>query len=367
MVFSTQWLKTFGWHPSRTVQFWPICLRYFAATTGHWPAKTIAMQKHIAVVTGGDSGEFEISVQSADNVLANLNQAVFRPWKVLVTGANWRVEEDGQEYQIDKNDFSFTMNGEHIRFEGVFLILHGTPGEDGKLQGYFDMLEIPYTGCNVATSSVTFNKGYCTAVARAYGFKVANSVLLTQANKMSVSQITNRVGLPCFVKPNNGGSSIGISKVNAADDLQEAIDKAFGVDGEVLVEAMITGTEVTCGVANYSGEVTALGITECVFETEFFDFHAKYADPATQEITPARISPIEYDKVMRITEDLFRLLNCSGLVRIDYIIQDGEPVMIEVNTIPGLTAMSLIPKQAAHKGVSLEELYTGVMQQALNG
>lgn len=324
------------------------------------------MLSNIAIVTGGDSGEYEISLKSAEVVMEHIDRDMFRPWKVLITGSRWVVEDDGASYLIDKNDFTCVVKGERIRFSGAFLILHGTPGEDGKLQGYFDMIGMPYTGCNVATSAVTFHKGYCTAVARAYGFTVANSVLLTTNAMRTPEELVAEVGLPCFVKPNNAGSSIGISRVNTLEDMAPALAKAFEVDTEVLAEAFVAGTEVTCGVANYNGKPEALAVTEIVFETEFFDYHAKYSDPATQEITPARIPEEEYKEVMRMSEDLYRLLNCKGMVRIDFIIQDGVPHMIEVNTIPGLTAMSLVPKQAEYRGTSKKELFTGIMLQALS-
>jgi D-alanine-D-alanine ligase len=300
------------------------------------------MKKKIALLTGGYSGEAAISY--------------------------WFYEDEkGEKIAIDKNDFSLHIDGEKITFDVIFIGIHGTPGEDGKLQGYFDVLGLPYTSCNVATSSLTFNKRYTTAVAAAYGIPVANSVLLIKNNFQNPDEIAGRLRFPVFVKPNNGGSSIGMSKVNQlSDELGVAIEKAFKEDDQVLVEEMISGREFTIGVFKSKGHIITLPITEVISKKDFFDFEAKY-EGASQEITPAEINEDWKSQVENTARKIYQVFNCNGVVRIDFIYNAGEnkPYMLEINTVPGQSEASIIPQQVKAMGWTLEEFYTALVEDAL--
>lgn len=320
------------------------------------------MKKKIAVVTGGFSGEAEISLQSVETVLKRIDREKYEPFKTIILRNKWVVEIDGTEYPIDKNDFSFSKDGAKVNFDGVFVILHGTPGEDGKLQGYFDMIGMPYTSCGVTTSALTFNKGITTRLLSTYGINVAKSIISYKHDPILTKDILEKIGTPSFVKPNNGGSSIGISKVNTPEQLAPAIEKAFNEDSEIIIEQFVEGTEVTCGVISQNGNPRALAITEIVSDNEFFDFDAKYLDQATQEITPARIDKAIYDECLKLSEFVYTTLQCKGMIRIDYIISSGKLFLIEVNTIPGLTAASLLPQHAAHAGLSTKDMFTNAIE-----
>ena len=267
---------------------------------------------------------------------------------------------------MDKNDFTITDNGVKITFDAVLIALHGTPGEDGKLQGYFDMLNIPYTGCNAVTSAITMNKSYTTSVAGKAGVNVAASVLLFDHTPIFIDEILEKLKLPLFVKPNSGGSSIGMSKVEKGEDLQLAIDKAFKEDRQVLVEEMIAGREFTIGVYKTAGKIIALPITEIVAEKTqaFFDYVAKY-EGKSQEITPAQIDESIAEKIRDAAINAYTVFNCQGVVRIDFIYNEavGKPYMLEINTIPGQSAVSLVPQQVAATGKSLKDFYTLLVEE----
>ncbi|MBL4653997.1 MAG: D-alanine--D-alanine ligase [Flavobacteriales bacterium] len=320
------------------------------------------MKKKIAVVTGGFSGEAEISLKSAETVLSHIDREKYEPYKTIILKNKWLVEYQGREYPIDKNDFSVTIDGTKISFDGVFVILHGTPGEDGKLQGYFDMIGLPYTSCGATTSALTFNKAITNRLLSTYDINVAKSVVSYRENPTTANIILEKIGTPCFVKPNNGGSSIGISKVNTSDQLAGALEKAFHEDSEIIIEQFLEGTEITCGVISQNNEPKALAITEIVCESEFFDFEAKYNDHATQEITPARIDDTRYQECLKLSEFIYETLQCKGMIRIDYMISNDKLFVIEVNTIPGLTAASLLPQHAEHSGISTKELFTNAIE-----
>lgn len=319
--------------------------------------------KKIAIVTGGFSGEAEISLKSVETVLKHIDRNKYLPYKVIVSKEHWLVEHDQQEFAIDKNDFSVTINKEKINFDGVFMILHGTPGEDGKLQGYFDMLSIPYSCCGATTAALTFNKGITTRLLGTYGLNVAKSKILYRGEPYNSDDLMQKVGLPCFVKPNNGGSSIGISRVNNASEVVPAIEKAFKEDDEIIVEQFIDGTEITCGVVKFQGKAKALAITEIVSDSDFFDFNAKYLDHNTQEITPARIPKEKYDECLKLSEFIYEILLCKGMIRIDYILSSNKLFMIEVNTIPGLTDASLLPQHAEYAGITTTEMITEIIEE----
>ncbi len=323
------------------------------------------MKKNIAVVTGGYSGESVISLQSADQVIKYLSSDKFVCYKVIIDRMGWVLSANGVGVPIDKNDFSATLDGKKINFDCVFMALHGTPGEDGKLQGYFDLIGLPYTSSGVAQSALTFSKSLTIATLKSYGLNTAKSMVVAQNEKLTAKDILAKVSLPCFVKPNEGGSSLGTTKVLKSEDLIPAIEKGFKEGSDVIVEEFIEGSEITCGVIRYKGEVKSLAITEIVCKNDFFDFHAKYQDKATEEITPARI-PIELEKeCKRLSEFIYKILGCKGMIRVDYIIKEGKLFLLEVNSIPGMTERSLLPQQAEYVGISKRELYENAIYEVL--
>ncbi len=325
------------------------------------------MKKNIALVTGGYSGESVISYKSAATIENHLDKERYEVFKIDITSAGWFYEANGGERQtVDKNDFSIIHLGKKLQFDAVLIALHGTPGEDGKLQGYFDMLGIPYTGCNAATSALTMNKSYTTGVAGKAGICVARSVLLFDHSLFSSDDILEKLQLPLFVKPNNGGSSIGMSKVLAADELGPAIKKAFKEDRQVLVEEMITGREFTIGVYKSKGEIITLPMTEVKAHKDlrFFDFEAKY-EGKSSEITPALVDETVAEKIRAAAKKVYATFNCRGVIRIDFIYNeaDEQPYMLEVNTIPGQSAASIIPQQVAATGSPLRDFYTLLVEE----
>lgn len=325
------------------------------------------MKKKIALVTGGYSGEAAISYKSAVTFYNNLKNR-FDVYTIDISAEGWFYkDEEENKIAVDKNDFSLTISDKKIIFEVVFIGIHGTPGEDGKLQGYFDMLGIPYTSCNVATSSLTFNKRYTTAVAAAYDIPVANSVLLIKKNFQNPDEFAGKLKFPVFVKPNNGGSSIGMSRVNQfSDEIGIAIEKAFKEDDQVLVEEMIAGREFTIGVFKNKGSIIALPITEVISNKDFFDFEAKY-EGASTEITPAEIDTAWKEQIEDTARKSYEVFNCNGVVRIDFIYNESEnkPYLLEINTVPGQSEASIVPQQVKAMGWTLEDFYTGLVEEAL--
>ena len=327
------------------------------------------MKKKIALVTGGYSSEAVISYRTAKNIFNQLDKNQFEVYWIDIKPEGWFYEQsNGVQLPVDKNDFSISVNGTTIHFDGVFIAMHGTPGEDGKLQGYFDMLGLPYTSCNAATSAITFNKRYTVAVAASSGIHVSNSIHLLQHTPYDVADILARLRLPVFVKPNNGGSSIGMSKVSLPEDLAAAIEKAFGEDQQVLVEEMITGREFTIGVFKSKGEIISLPMTEVKAhaDKDFFDFEAKYQGKS-DETTPAEASAEIYERVSAAAKKIYQVFNCSGVIRIDFIYNEeqGVPYMLEINTIPGQSDASVVPQQVRAFGWTLDQFYNGLLLEAL--
>lgn len=323
------------------------------------------MKKKIALVTGGYSGEAVISYKSARTIFNNLDKAKYDVYIIDISRAGWFYDhEDGQKSPVNRENFTLTIGTEVLRFDAVFVGLHGTPGEDGKLQGYFDMLGLPYTSCNAATSALTFNKRYTVAVAAMAGIHVAKSVHLFRHAPQDVNGVLDRLKLPVFVKPNNGGSSIGMSKVNAGGDLAAALQKAFAEDDQVLVEEMITGREFTVGVYRAGGSIQVLPITEIIAHNEFFDFEAKY-EGKSSEVTPADIHASWKTNLEDAARRIYEVFNCSGVVRIDFIYSDSGPYMLEINTVPGQSEASVIPQQVRAAGGNLQEFYGALIEQAL--
>ena len=326
------------------------------------------MKPKIAFVTGGYSGEAEISYKSAQTIEKNIDPSKFDHYKIDITTKGWFHElPSGEKIEVDKNDFSLTINNTKITFEAVLNGIHGTPGEDGKLQGYLDMLGIPYTSCDCAVSALTFNKRYTVAVASFAGLSVADSVLLFRKGTENVEEAVSHLTFPVFVKPNNGGSSLGISKVmNRGAEFTLALEKAFKEDDQVLVEEFIQGRELTIGVFKAKGKITALPITEIISKNDFFDFEAKYLG-ASEEITPAIIKESVENQIQEDAIKIYKIFNCQGLIRIDFIynIEKQRPYMLEINTVPGQTEASLVPQQIRSMGLNPMDVYTALIEECL--
>jgi D-alanine-D-alanine ligase len=327
--------------------------------------------KNIALLTGGYSKEYEISVASGRVIASNLDHEQFNVYQINITADRWLYLDGSKTYEIDKNDFSLTLKDQKIRFDAAFIGIHGTPGEDGKLQGYLDMLGISYNTCGRTTSAVTFNKYFTNELIGRWGFNVPKTMYLHKRDTLNHDNIIEYVGLPCFVKPNCNGSSVGISKVHTPAELKPALDSAFAEDDEVLVQEYIPGTEITCGIFEKNQQMIDLPLTEVVSANEFFDYQAKYTQGYSNEITPARINQELTDECKRISLVLYRKLNCRGIVRFDFILTPETPespsrfYFLEVNTIPGLSEASIVPKQAAEIGLKLKDLFTTVLEETL--
>ena len=326
------------------------------------------MKKKVALVTGGLSSEAQISYKSAKTVMNALDKNIYDIYLIDIHPTGWWYENIiGEEVAVNKADFSIEEGGEKITFDVALMCIHGTPGEDGKLQGYFDMIGLPYTSCDTATSALTFNKRYTVAVAGFGGVHVARSLHLFAESPLSSEQILAQLSLPVFVKPNNGGSSLGISKVNTEAELVPALQKAFKEDSQVLVEEFISGREFTIGVFKSKGVLTVLPITEITTENEFFDFEAKYQGKSN-EITPAVISDKMFTDLTAAAKKVYATLNCRGVVRIDFIYDESteRAYMLEVNTVPGQSEASVIPQQVKAMGWDLSNFYATIVEDAIS-
>jgi len=327
------------------------------------------MKLNIAFVTGGFSGEAEISYKSAITIEKNIDKERWNLYKIDITTDGWFYKlSSGDKIEVDKNDFSITIDEEKITFDAVLIGIHGTPGEDGKLQGYFDTLHIPYTSCDAATSALTFNKSFTVAVAAFNGIDVSRSVLLFKNSFKSPDELLKSLRFPVFIKPNNGGSSIGMSKVNSpSEELGKAIEKAFNEDDQVLVEEFISGRELTIGVFKSKGEIIPLPITEIISKKDFFDYEAKYLG-ASEEVTPAKVDELIAEKIREAAVKIYQVFNCKGIVRIDFIYneEEGKSYMLEINTVPGQSEASIVPQQVHEMGWSLQDFYTALIEECLH-
>jgi len=318
--------------------------------------------KTIAIVAGGDSSEYEISVKSATEV-AKLLSPKYSTYIIMIRGTNWFWEDrKGRYHNIDKNDFTLRTDEQRISFDAVFIAIHGTPGENGLLQGYFDMMKIPYSSCSAFCSAITFNKQACKLYLKEYGIPMANNVILRKENKPDLSSIISKTGLPCFVKPNDSGSSFGVTKVKTKEELPAAIETALKESEEVMIEAFMDGREVACGVVKVKGKAIVLPVTEIISKNEFFDYEAKYTPGKSDEITPADLPANITNQIQDLSSNIYDLLGCKGIVRVDFIIVGEKPFFLEINSIPGMTEESLIPKQAQAAGIDLAELYSMVIE-----
>ena len=324
------------------------------------------MKKNIAIIMGGYSSEVNISIKSGNVVYNYLNKEKYTPFRVLILKEKWVVLDAAKnEYLIDKNDFSFVLNGKHVVFDCVFNAIHGAPGENGQILAYLDLINLKHTSAPFYQMALTFNKRDTLSVLKTYGIKAANSFYLNKGDAIHIDEIIKKVGLPCFIKPNNAGSSYGISKAHAHKDILPAIAIAYKEDSQILIESFLDGIEVSVGILKYKGKTEVLPITEIVSENDFFDYQAKY-EGKSQEITPARISESQKKKVEKVAKKVYEILNISGFSRAEFIFVDEEPYFLEINTVPGLTEESILPQQAKAAGISLAALFENAIETALN-
>ncbi|WP_028891125.1 D-alanine--D-alanine ligase [Tenacibaculum sp. 47A_GOM-205m] len=323
------------------------------------------MKKNIAIIMGGYSSEVGISLKSGNVVYKHLNKEKYNPYRVHILKDKWvLVDDEENEHPINKHDFSAEVNGTNISFDAVFNAIHGTPGENGVILAYFDLIGLKHTSAPFYQMALTFNKRDTLSVVKEYGIPAATSVYLNKGDKINTNTIIEKVGLPCFVKPNGAGSSFGISKVYTQEELIPAIEKAYEEDSEILIESFLDGTEVSVGVIQYKGETKVLPITEIVSDNDFFDYKAKY-EGESQEITPARLTEAQEKSVNDIAKRVYEILNMSGFSRSEYILVNDIPHFLEMNTVPGLTEASILPQQANHAGISLTELFGNAIEMAL--
>lgn len=323
--------------------------------------------KNIAIVAGGYSSEYVISMKSAEGIYSFINKSKYRLFIVVLTRESWKVQlPDSSFAEIDKNDFSFVRDGEKTSFHFAYITIHGAPGEDGKLQGYFDMLRIPYSNCGTLASALTFNKFMCNNYLKNFGIKTSPSIRLLKGEAISDLEVVERLGLPVFVKPNDGGSSFGTTKVKTPKELQPAIAAAFFEGEEVIIEAFVPGTELTCGCYKIKGKEVVFPVTEVVSKNEFFDFEAKYTADKVEEITPARIPDSLSKEIQGLTARIYDYIGAKGIIRVDYIVSvEGEIKMLEVNTTPGMTSTSFIPQQVRAAGLNIQDVMTDIIENEL--
>ena len=322
------------------------------------------MKRIIAIVAGGDTSEYQVSLRSAQGLYSFIDKEKYDLYIVVMHGLDWYVLlDDDKRVNIDLNDFSFTLEGKKIKFDFAYITIHGTPGEDGQLQGYFDMLHIPYSCCGVLAASLTYDKFVCNQYLKSFGIPVAESILLRAGQHIDDDRVMQEIGLPCFIKPNLGGSSFGVTKVKTREQIQPAIAKAFGEAKEVVIESFLDGTEITCGCYKTSTKSVVFPITEVVTTNEFFDYDAKY-NGQVDEITPARISDSLRDRVQQVTLAIYDIIGAYGIIRIDYIITKGDKInLLEVNTTPGMTATSFIPQQVRAAGLDIKDVMTDIIEE----
>jgi D-alanine-D-alanine ligase len=322
-------------------------------------------KKNIAVVGGGDSSEIVVSLKSIKGVASFIDSNKYTIYEILIEKDHWRAIVNDTEIPVNKSNFSILVNGSEVTFDCAYITIHGTPGEDGLLQGYFEMLGIPYTTCNVLVSALTFNKKVCSSYLRNFGIHTAKTHYIKRGEKINADEILSFTGLPCFVKPAAGGSSFGISKVIQKNDFQQAIEKAFSESDDVIVEEFINGTEVTHGLYKTVHKEVLFPVTEVIPKNDFFDFEAKYTAGMAEEITPARISQALTEKIQQTSSYIYSLLGCNGIVRIDYIIKNDTAYLLEVNTTPGMTQTSFIPQQIRAMGTPIGDVFSEIIEDSI--
>lgn len=315
--------------------------------------------KNIAIICGGYSGEYDISIQSATMVKSNLDSIIYKSYIIVIEQDDWYYQDENKtKHYINKDDFSIVVNGEKLNFDGVFNAIHGSPGEDGKILGYFDMLKIPYTSCSSDVSALTFNKYLCNNFVRSLGLNLANSYSFVEGDKIDKINIIETLGLPLFVKPARSGSSVGVTKVNHKNELDNAIEKAFKTDNRIIVEEFLDGREIDCGLFQNKEELVVLPLTEIITDNEFFDYEAKYTKGKADEVTPPNNLDLEYElDIKAVSSMLYNKLGCRGIIRIDYILTTERLYFVEINTVPGLSEASIVPQQAEAMGISTTQLF----------
>ena len=324
------------------------------------------MVRNIALLTGGDSSEWQIALQGAENIGNALDRSRYTPYTIVLRNGHWTyTAPDGTKSEPDRNDFTLPVAGRKIKLDYALIVIHGTPGEDGRLQGYLDMMGIPYSSCGFVSSVLTFDKAACKRAVAGSGIHLAKEILLNKTSEIDPAAIVAELGLPLFVKPNASGSSFGVTKVKKQNELLPAITEAFKESDQVLMEEFIEGREISCGVMIAGGKEYIFPITELVCQSEFFDYKAKYQG-FSNEITPADLPEAIRKEVNRLTLIAYKRLNCRGVVRIDFIVKGETPYMIEINTIPGMSSHSIIPQQAATMGMSLTELFNLIIDETSN-
>jgi D-alanine-D-alanine ligase len=321
------------------------------------------MKRNVAIVAGGDTSEHDVSLKSAEGLYSFMDKEKYNIFVVEMEGPKWSVHLDnGKQVPVDLNTFGFQYEGTETRFDFAYITIHGTPGEDGRLQGYFDMMRIPYSCCGVLPAALTYNKFACNQYLKGFGIKVADSILLKKGQTISNEDVVSKIGLPCFIKPSLGGSSFGVSKVKTPGEIQPAIVKAFDEAQEVVIESFLNGTELTCGCYKTHTKTVTFPVTEVVSHDEFFDYDAKYKGKV-DEITPARISDELSQRVQLVTSSIYDILGCEGIIRIDYIITEGHIInLLEINTTPGMTTTSFIPQQIRAAKLDIKNVLTEIIE-----
>ena len=324
------------------------------------------MKRNIAVIAGGNSSEREVSLRSANTVLEHLDKELYNPYLVEIKGNSMTVITNGTNTPVDLNDFSFSKDGEKVKFEYAYIIIHGTPGENGILEGYLKMLDIPHSTCGVLASALTFNKFMLNQFLKSFGIRIADSIMLRKGDTITAADVVEKIGLPCFIKPSDGGSSFGTTKVKEPEQIEEAIAAAFNESDEIMIEQFMQGTEVTNGYYKTKQREVMLPVTEVVPKRDFFDYEAKY-NGAVEEITPARIPDELRDRIQILTAAIYKIVGCNGIIRNDYIItEDNKINLLEINTIPGMTETSFIPQQIRAAGMTVKEVLTEIIENSFN-
>jgi len=324
------------------------------------------MKRNIAVLMGGFSSEKDISIKSGNVIYDNIDRESYIAYKIIISKEKWvYVDDNDVEFKVSKDDFSIEVDKIKINFDVAFIVIHGSPGEDGLLQSYFELLGVPFTGCDSYTSSITFNKRDCISILQKHDIQSAKSIHLNIGDAINENEIIAELGIPCFVKANKSGSSFGVYKVHDRKDLISSINNSFKIDNEVLIESFLDGIEVSVGVMNYKNEIKVLGITQLITDNDFFDYSAKY-EGKSKEITPANISELQKSNVTTIAKKIYKKLGIKGFSRSEFIFIGDTPFFIEINSIPGMTNDSILPKQAENSGISLKDICSEVIEQAIN-
>ena len=323
------------------------------------------MKKNVVVIAGGNSSEYGISIQSGNHIFSEVDEERYNKYLMVLKGREWNVEWNGKQYPVDKNDFSFSRNGEKVCFDFAYITIHGNPGENGMLQGYLDMMGIPYSTCSVLGEALTFDKYTCTNYLQGFGIETTHPVMLLRGKEYDREAILKAVGLPCFVKPNAEGSSFGVSKVKTKEDFDAALDMAFEKCREVLVETFIDGTEFTCGLYKAGDKKVVFPVAEVVPKKEFFDYEAKYDATMSDEIIPGRFYDVFTEKIQNMASEVYDILRCEGIIRMDGFVQGEKVIMLEVNTTPGMTANSFVPKMLKVMGITLRSVLTEIIENKL--